>query len=333
MKKKKALIFVAAVVVLLLLVTIPGWINDIPTDKNNTESQSANNDGNNDKNDNAESKQKLFITDEDDFTLWNPLMIYYQKEKKIFRSLQLAECQWEGQRYYGLYNDEVNLVFRDDEKAIEIAQKGQQESHTLYPKYYDFYDFEDKGTYIHRFDINLDGTTEVLIFAGAIEERIGHVDIIDIVNQTMIPINSTAEDLANNMPQIEVLEEKYSEDGKRESIVVKDSINGAENSYTLDLFQIDVDTIEFVVDTQNYDFVRCTYESEMFVESVIGIKTGENEVVNVGRITGKLVYQPETKVLELDKENISVDWYTSREILDVLYGDMLNSQWNPNTVY
>ena len=317
MKKKKVGIFIVIVVVLLFLITIPGWVNDIQKDKNNTESQSANSDGNNDKDNNVESKKKIFITDEDDFTLWNSLMKHYQKEDRIYRGFQLAECQWEGQRYYGLYNDEINVVFRDDDKAIEIASKGQQTSFFVYPTHYDAYDFEERGTTIRRFDMNLDDATEILIFAGDLKTKIQYVDVVDVYNQTVIPVNCTAEDLADNMPQIEVVEEKYSTDGKRESIVVKDSINGAENSYTLDMSELNVETIEFVIDTQNYDYVGCSNYGILTVESAIGIVQSDgSEIKQVAKITGDMVYQPQTQSLELDKETIYVEWYEKKDHID-----------------
>ena len=319
MKKKKVLIFVITVVAFLFVIIIPGWMDELPKDKNNTESQSANNDGNNDKDNNVESKKKLFITDEDEFTLWDTLMRYYQKEDRIYRSFQLAECQWEGQRYYGLYNDEMNLVFRDDEKAIEIVQKGQQTSYTISTRYYDSYDFEERGTTIRRYDMNLDDVDEILIFAGDLKTRIQYVDVIDVYNQTVIPVNCTARDLANNMPQIEVVEENYSEDGKRESIVVKDSINGTENSYTLDMSNINADTIKFVVDTQNYDYISCSNYGILMVESVIGIvQSNGNKVEQVAKITGELFYQSETQSLELDKNTLCVEWFEKKDHIDAI---------------
>lgn len=331
--KKQKIFFLLAVICVLIVITIPGWINDIPKfvpdDSQSVENtEDTENVENSENAENTEVQTELetvfdstiekeWVSNEEEFSAWDSKALYLQKNANIFEGFSMAEYNIEGKSYAVLYDEELILVFLDS--GIEVMKKDTAETFLITDWYYSPNDFIFGATHLKRCDVNHDGVKEVI--GSYFETGTGVEDetytIIDVQNQEVLSIKYHINDFLFDIPNIEVVEETFSEEGERETIVVRYEWEGVEQTHTVPMDGVNVDEVNFVISSV-YDITISSEDGSISVETAVIVdETPSWAAVNVLKITCDFAYLPEEKMFKVDKDTLRIEPY------EIVYGEAL----------
>ena len=221
----------------------------------------------------------------------------------------MAEYNVDGKRYAVLYDEELILVFLDS--GIEVMKKDTAETFLITDWYYSKNDFTLGATHFKRCDVNHDGVKEVIASytgtgSGGEDET---YTIIDVQNQEKLLIKYHTNDFLFDIPNIKVVEETFSEEGERETIVVMYEWQGVEQTHTVPMEGVNVDEINFVISSV-YDITISSEDGNIRVETAVKVdETPRWAAVNVLKITCDFVYLPEEKMFKVDKDTLLIKPY------------------------
>ena len=251
------------------------------------------------------------VTEKADFQLWNDSLASYVEETDIFTGFLLAEYHSEGKIYPVLFNAKVQLVFFENHIEIVVKETQEQFCVTL-PTCSNGNAILNGYIAVHMCDVNQDDVAEIIVTETQTGTcRIQYVDVIDIQNQKILPLEYKVDELATMLPKMQILEEKKTESGKWDSVVMAYQLQGTEYTHTIDMRYVDTDSLELKVGVLDQDYRECSKNGQITVEAGFGFSVTDSVYIDyVGTLIGTLVYQEKEQNFILDKNSIVIEWAT-----------------------
>ena len=226
----------------------------------------------------------------------------------------MAEYNVDGKSYAVLYDEEIILVLLDS--GVEIMKRDTEETFQITDEFLCKNLFIYGGSHLKRCDVNHDGVKEVIGSYTGTGTGIKEVTytIIDVQNQTILPIKYHRNEFLFDIPEIEVVEETFSEEGERETIVVRYEWEGVEQTHTVNMEGINVDEINFVISSA-YEVIISSEDGSISVETAVEVDTAIGQApTNVLKVFCDFVYLSEEKIFKVDKDTLRIVPY------EILYG-------------
>lgn len=207
--------------------------------------------------------------------------------------------------YPALYNGEIILIFREQSADLIDLKSSKSYRLELKKQLYSFDVLTDgRGSGIWL-DVNMDGQKDFVItqwYTGT-GFPIQHVCVIDVYNKKVIPKNISMQEIADELPEFNVVKENTLEDGTWESIEIEYELSGKEYTVSIDMSDIKTDTTEIEID-KYADYCAISEDGVLYTKIPLQFNTKLSHEEYIGVVICELVYDSAADEFVLDTMRI-----------------------------